>query len=88
MGGSYIKNFNVGKRFTIKHFLAILYGLWVLKATIYQTLLRYEEGLGEIKENWNWSESWRQKSCPKLAQGKADRAKSETRALRTDFFFS
>ena len=42
-GGFYIKNFNVGKRFPIKHFLAII---WASKTPNYQILLGYEEGLG------------------------------------------
>ena len=50
IGWCFIKNYHVGKRFPVKHFLA----KGASKDTIYRIIQRYEEGLDE---DWNWSES-------------------------------
>ena len=49
-----INNYHASKRFTTEHFLAT----WASKTTIYQTLLRFEEGSGGKRKKKYWSESW------------------------------
>ena len=79
-----INNYHDSKRFTTEHFLAT----WASKTTIYQTLLRFEEGLGGKRKIWTgrkaeklpiynseMSDIWREK-CPKEKLQKSIKFKS------------